>query len=85
MSHAVVFASTCPHCQRDQPQDSFTLADLLRLLDGGYPIEGYCVICDEFWPISLHERVSLGEAVAALDGSHLPPEENVRLAQFQPD
>jgi hypothetical protein len=85
MSQAVVFVSTCPHCQRDQSQDSFTLADLLRLLDGGYPIEGYCVICDEFWPISLRERVRVGEVVAAFDEGHSPPEESDRLTQFQPD
>ena len=62
---AIVFVSTCPSCRREQPQDAFSVADLLRLLNGGYPIEGYCVPCDEFWPIDLKERVELGEAVAA--------------------
>ena len=81
MSDAIVFASTCPQCKRDQPQDDFTVADLLRLLDGGYPIEGYCVICDRFWPISLQERVRLSEVVAASHGSKFPIDKNNCLAQ----
>jgi hypothetical protein len=61
----IVFVSTCPSCGREQPQDAFSVADLLRLLSGGHPIEAYCVPCDDFWPIDLKERVQLGEAVAA--------------------
>jgi len=61
----IVFVSTCPSCGREQPQDAFSVADLMRLLSGGHPIEGYCVPCDEFWSIDLKERVELGEAVAA--------------------
>ena len=76
MRQAITFASTCPHCKRDQPQDGFTVADLLRLLDGGYPIEGYCVFCDKFWPINLQERVRLGEHVAACHRDSLPPEDS---------
>jgi len=41
------------------------VADLVRLLNGGYPIEAYCVSCDEFWPISVRERVALGALVTA--------------------
>jgi len=76
MRQAIVFASTCPNCKRDQPQDGFTAADLLRLLDGGYPIEGYCVICDKFWPLSLRERVRLGELVAACQDDGVRPEDD---------
>jgi len=76
MIQAIIFASTCPHCKRDQPQDGFTVADLMRLLDGGYPIEGYCVVCDKFWPISLQERVRLGELVAGCHRDSLPPEDS---------
>jgi hypothetical protein len=72
MTQAIVFVSTCPSCRREQPQDAFSVADLLRLLNGGYPIEAYCVPCDEFWPIGLKERVELGEAVtAACEGTYL--------------
>jgi len=56
--------------------DDFTVADLLRLLDGGYPIEGYCVICNKFWPLSLRERVRLGELVAEVQRDSLPPEDD---------
>lgn len=76
MSQVIVFASTCPHCKREQPQDGFTVADLLRLLDGGYPIEGYCVSCGKFWPLNLRERVRLGELVAASRLDSIPREDD---------
>jgi len=66
MNQAIVFVSTCPICEREQPQDAFTVADLVRLLNGGYPVEAYCVPCDKFWSLSLQERVELGEAVAVV-------------------
>ena len=81
MSQAIVFASTCPHCEREQVQDGFTVADLMRLLDGGYPIEAYCVVCDEFWPISLQKRLELGEVVAATRRDELPLKARERLKQ----
>ena len=58
MSEAIVFvfAAKCPGCQYDHPQDGFTVASLQRLLERGHPIEGYCVICDDFWQISDRER-----------------------------
>ncbi len=64
MNQAIVFVSTCPSCKREQPQDAFAVADLVRLLNGGYPVEAHCVPCDKFWSISVQERVELGEAVA---------------------
>jgi hypothetical protein len=66
MIQAIVFVSTCPSCKREQPQDAFTVADLVRLLNGGYPIEAYCVPCDRFWSIRVQERVTLGQAVAVV-------------------
>jgi hypothetical protein len=68
MRQAIVFVSTCPSCKRQQPQDAFAVADLVRLLNGGYPIEAYCVPCDEFWPISFEKRVELIEVVAVAGG-----------------
>ena len=65
MSESMAFVSTCPRCMRKQSQEGFTVADLVRLFDGGFPIEAYCVICDEFWSIDLQERVALGAAVTA--------------------
>jgi hypothetical protein len=66
MTQAIVFVSTCPSCKREQPQDAFTVAHLLRLLNRGYPIEAYCVPCDKFWSISAQERLELGQAVAVV-------------------
>jgi hypothetical protein len=37
----------------------FSRAALGRLLNGGHPIEAYCVTCDEFWAISSRERAAL--------------------------
>jgi hypothetical protein len=56
---SVPFTSTCPKCSLQQVQQGFSRAALGRLLKGGYPIEGYCESCDEFWPISPTERVAL--------------------------
>ena len=50
---------------RNQSQEGFTVADLVRLFDGGFPIEAYCAICDQFWSINLQERVDLGAAITA--------------------
>jgi hypothetical protein len=36
---------------------------LQRSLDGGYPVDAYCVLCDEFWPISVSERAALARAL----------------------
>ena len=66
MNQAIVFVSTCPSCKREQPQDAFAVAHLVRLLNGGYPVEAYCVPCEKFWSISVQERVELGEAVAVV-------------------
>ena len=55
------FVCKCPGCTRDQTQNGFSRSALQRLLDGGYPIEAYCVICDEFWPVSLWQRLTLAE------------------------
>lgn len=67
MHGSVPFESTCPKCHLQQVQQGFSRAALGRLLKGGYPIEGYCEGCDEFWPISPAERVAL-----AIDLGRLP-------------
>ena len=66
MSKAVVFAATCPNCERKQLQNGFALDDLVRLLKGGFPIEAHCAVCEKYWPIAMQERVELGAAVVAL-------------------
>jgi hypothetical protein len=65
MREAVPFTSTCPKCREQQPQRGFSRAALGRLLSGGYPIEAYCVACDDFWTISLRERVAIAVVLAS--------------------
>jgi hypothetical protein len=60
----VLFTSTCPRCEREQTQ-SFTRASLRRLLDAGYPVEGYCVMCDQFWELSSRERLQLAKILGS--------------------
>jgi hypothetical protein len=59
MHESIPFTSTCPTCQVRQTQRGFSRAALGRLLNGGHPIEAYCVTCDEFWVISPRERAAL--------------------------
>jgi hypothetical protein len=67
---------------RSQSQEGLTVADLARLFDGGFPIEAYCAICEEFWSINLQERVELGAALTACEGTcyrQAGPEERPRV------
>ncbi len=62
----VPFISMCPTCTQMRPQPEYDRNTLLRLLRGGYPLEAYCSMCDEFWSISARERATLvAEAVAS--------------------
>jgi hypothetical protein len=65
MDRTIVFVSTCPSCKRQQPQEGFTETTLRRLLEVGYPIEAYCMICAQFWPITLRERAALANTLSA--------------------
>lgn len=62
---SIPFTSTCPRCNLQQAQQGFSRAALGRLLKGGYPIEGYCEGCDEFWSIGPAERVALAIELAS--------------------
>ena len=64
----VPFMSMCPRCAQMRPQPEYDRTSLLRLLRGGYPLEAYCSICDEFWSISARERAKL-VAVAVASGA----------------
>ena len=57
------FTSVCPKCNDVRAQGGFGSRTLLRLLDRNQPIEAYCVVCDEFWPISVGERAALARAL----------------------
>jgi hypothetical protein len=63
-THRPAFESPCPKCGHRQPQRRFSRTDLFRLLNGGYPIEAYCPMCDDFWSISLAERVVIAMQVS---------------------
>jgi arsenate reductase (thioredoxin) len=63
MGQALAFVATCPTCGHTRLQNAFSRADLERLLNGGYPIEAYCRICDEFWTVGVQKRVEIIEAV----------------------
>jgi len=54
----ILFVSSCPRCSREQAQ-SYGRADLRRLISRAHPIEGYCVMCDGYWSLSVPERASL--------------------------
>jgi hypothetical protein len=58
---SVPFMSLCPKCKDVRSQLGYSLRALFRLLKGNHPVEAYCVICNEYWPISAQERVRLAE------------------------
>jgi hypothetical protein len=37
------------------------------LLDSGHPIEAYCVMCDQFWALSVRERHQLAKGALSRD------------------
>jgi hypothetical protein len=51
--------STCPTCKDVRYQQSYGFRSLVRSLVDNQPIEAYCAICKEFWPISACERADL--------------------------
>jgi hypothetical protein len=59
------FTSTCPGCEGAQLQQDLSAADLERLLHDVRPIEAYCVMGDQLWPITVRERVGLAKVLAA--------------------
>ena len=59
MLESVPFMSTCPKCKDLRYQQGFGDRTLRRLLSRNHPIEAYCVVCGEFWPISATERSEL--------------------------
>jgi hypothetical protein len=54
----IPFVSTCPWCGNEQAQWYSHLA-LSTQLRRGRPIEGYCVMCQAYWPLESHERSDL--------------------------
>ena len=67
MHLSVHFVSICPKCNHHQPQGGYSRAALGRLLSGGYPIEAYCVTCDEFWLINTTERSAVAAELSSTE------------------
>jgi hypothetical protein len=67
MGRSLAFASACPGCGRQQPQE-FAFTALVRLLQRGYPVAAYCGVCDEFWEIESQMRHELREVLAVACG-----------------
>jgi len=59
------FVSVCLKCKGVRSQSGFGGRTLFRLLHHNRPIEAYCVVCDEFWPISVSERAALARGLAS--------------------
>jgi hypothetical protein len=65
----IPFMSPCPRCAQVRLQRGYDRASLLRLFNGGYPVEAYCDTCDEFWSVSGKERAALVAAAISGGGS----------------
>jgi hypothetical protein len=73
MDGTFLFMSTCPRCGHQRPQDVFPVPVLFRSLALGHLIEGYCLACDDIWPISSEERTLLVQALAEKDNNMPAP------------
>jgi hypothetical protein len=58
-SDSLEFMSSCPGCKDVRFQQSYDFRALVRLLVDDQPIEAYCAVCNEFWPITANERAEL--------------------------
>ena len=65
MFEALPFTATCPKCNDVRWQRGYTPRSLFRLLGRDHLIEAYCVVCNEFWPISGEERRALAELLVS--------------------
>ena len=60
----IPFVSTCPRC-RDERAQWYSDRALSTLLRRGHPVEGYCVMCQEYWQLDSHERSALARSLQA--------------------
>jgi len=60
----IPFVSTCPRCgdERAQWYSDRALSTLLRR---GHPVEGYCVMCQEYWQLSRTELEGLAAKLSS--------------------
>lgn len=64
MSEPAPFSVECPKCGHDRVLTGYARDELVELLKSGADIEGYCMSCDENWPISTEERADLARALS---------------------
>jgi len=64
MSAPAPFFAECPKCGHERVLTGYAPDELLELLKSGAEIEGYCISCDEHWPISTEERADLARALS---------------------
>jgi hypothetical protein len=57
------FASICPKCRVHRSQHR-NRALLRRLLADEHPIEAFCEVCEEYWPICPRERADIARDIA---------------------
>jgi hypothetical protein len=60
----IPFVSTCPRCEDERVQ-WYSQRALTTLLRRGHPIEGYCVMCQEYWQLDSRERSELAAKLAS--------------------
>ena len=60
----IPFVSKCPRCGDERAQ-WYSDRALSRLLQHGHPVEGYCVLCQEYWQLDSHERGALAAKLAS--------------------
>jgi hypothetical protein len=65
-SDTTPFVSMCPTCSEIRSQVGYSPWGLLRRLNDDRPIEAFCAICNQFWPITAQERVRLAEELEYL-------------------
>jgi hypothetical protein len=63
---SVPFMAMCPTCKESRLQSGDCALTLWSLLKHQRPIETYCVICKQFWPITAQERVRLAREIERL-------------------
>ena len=68
---SITFQSTCPTCGLSQAQRC-SRAALQRLLATNYPIQGYCLGCDEWWSVRPREQAALARAVERMPTESTP-------------
>jgi len=60
----IPFMSACPRCGHEQAQ-WYSHRALSTLLERSRPVEGYCVVCQEYWQLDSHERSELAARLAS--------------------